>query len=211
MNTDVYSITAYCNADPALELQDVFKYLYQSCFGCEHLFSESPEPEKKPTGFSRTSDQLTPIMLDRILAELPDAELDDLPEVEMLDGDYCRVHLKALQRDSHSSAQTGIIDEASQTGGTGGDSPLTAITPETLCALFIKSARREPDGESRLMTKLAELTAASRNGLIRFTEEEVRAAIESWRQNGFCPVHHSENYRKLHHPAYRIIAKQYLR
>ena len=61
------------------------------------------------------------------------------------------------------------------------------------------------------MTKLAEFTAASRNGLIRFTEEEVSAAIESWRQKGFCPVHHSENYRKLHHPAYRVIAKQYLR
>ena len=33
------SLLAHCKAHPALQLQDLFKFLFQSAFGCEHAVS----------------------------------------------------------------------------------------------------------------------------------------------------------------------------
>lgn len=68
----------YCRLNPGLEIQDLFKYLFQSCFGCEHLLRDP--------GYA----------LDRIMEELPSADDDRLPGIEPLEGDYCRFHLKQL-------------------------------------------------------------------------------------------------------------------
>lgn len=157
-------IIEYCNSDPAIELQDVFKFLYQSCFGCEHLVKNSP------------------MIAERIREEMQKADEDDLPDVEMLEGDYCRVHLKVMKK-------SGVM-----------------LTPEMLAILFAKSAKKEPEGDKRLKEKLDDLMTFAREGLIPFSETEVDGAIAKWRANDFCPVHHSENFRNTHHPAYRVIS-----
>ena len=61
------TLSAYCRANPDLEIQDLLKYLYQSCFGCEHFVSD----------FSAA--------LGGIVGELAEAQLDDLPEIEPLE------------------------------------------------------------------------------------------------------------------------------
>ena len=69
----------YYKQNTDIEITDLFKFLYQSCMGCEHLVSD----------------------FDKALAWIEDeytrAFDDDLPPVEALDGGFCRVHLKAMK------------------------------------------------------------------------------------------------------------------
>ena len=63
---------------PKLQIQDIFKYLYQSAFGCEHSVS--------------SLDAVT----DNISKEFSNGCREVLPITEQLDSDYCRVHLSCL-------------------------------------------------------------------------------------------------------------------
>ncbi len=148
------------------DLQDIFKFLFQSCFGCEHLLSDEASA------------------LAMLRQEMLFAEQDDLPEMELLDGAYCRVHLKILHR---------------------------GLSPETLCKLFFLSSEKCPDGKARLEQKLQNLLDCAKEGLLPFSENEVSEKISIWRDSGFPALHHSESYRAAHHPAYRVIRQDFLR
>ena len=71
-------ILKHCSAYPKLCPQDIFKYMFQSAFGCEHL----------------VSDENT--VLDYIKSEYETVPKTALPLTEELDGDYSRVHLSWL-------------------------------------------------------------------------------------------------------------------
>ena len=62
---------------PHLEIRDIFKFLYQSAFGCEHMVSSL----EKAVAY---------------IQEEYDGETDG--EIEYLDGDYCRVPLSYIAR-----------------------------------------------------------------------------------------------------------------
>ena len=67
--------TAY----PRLEVADIFKFVFQSAFGCEHLVSSEERA------------------LNYIKAELERIKDDkSAPRIDALDGDYSRVHLSCL-------------------------------------------------------------------------------------------------------------------
>lgn len=68
----------YCRTYPDLQIQDVFKLLYQSSFGCEHLVSS----EEKAVEY--------------IKEEFSNTVTTDNPHIEWLDGDYSRVNLSYL-------------------------------------------------------------------------------------------------------------------
>lgn len=68
----------YCKSYPKLQPQDVFKYLFQSCFGCEHLVSDENTA------------------LDYIKREYETVSEDRTSFTELLDGNYCRAHLSWL-------------------------------------------------------------------------------------------------------------------
>ena len=72
-------LRAHCARYPKLELQDIFKALYQSAFGCEHLIADPS------------------VAADYIRAEAAQSEDNADELVEPLCGDYCRVHLGVLQ------------------------------------------------------------------------------------------------------------------
>ena len=72
-------LRAHCARYPKLELQDIFKALYQSAFGCEHLIAD-------PSAAA-----------DYIRAEAAQSEDNADELVEPLGGDYCRVYLGVLQ------------------------------------------------------------------------------------------------------------------
>lgn len=63
---------------PKLQTQDVFKYIFQSAFGCEHFVSSESGA------------------LDRIKREYEEVSKTDLPLTEPLDGEYSRVSLSWL-------------------------------------------------------------------------------------------------------------------
>lgn len=66
-------------AYPKLEVADIFKFIFQSAFGCEHLVSSEERA------------------LNYIKAELERIKDDEsAPRIDALDGDYSRVHLSCL-------------------------------------------------------------------------------------------------------------------
>ena len=69
------ALIRHCEKYPELQIHDLFKYLYQSAFGCEHLVS-SPEAAE-----------------DYIRKEAEQSVSSTGEMKEALDGDYCRVHL----------------------------------------------------------------------------------------------------------------------
>lgn len=73
-------ILTYCQAHPALQLQDLFKFLHQSAFGCEHMVTSAEA------------------VTDYIREEYKSASADGQVCVEELDGDYSRVGLSYLDR-----------------------------------------------------------------------------------------------------------------
>ena len=160
------AVIEYCKNNSDLEIRDLFKFLFQSCFGCEHLV----------TDYSTA--------LSRINGEIELSSLDDLPGVELLDGDFCRVHLKCLD---------------------------DSFTPEELCRLFIASSEKQADCIEKLEKCLADLISACENGFIPFEADAVKSETEKWRAEGFPPVHHSDKFRNAHHPAYRVIKKELLK
>ena len=64
---------------PRLQIQDVFKYLYQSSFGCEHLITDLNS------------------VIDNINRESEECDLNSQNLIERLDGEYSRVHLSFLK------------------------------------------------------------------------------------------------------------------
>lgn len=148
---------------PNVGIQDIFKFLYQSCFGCEHLISDYQSA------------------LRMIKQETESSICDNLPEIEMLDGDFCRLHLKC------------------------------GLSVETLCRLFMISSEKQTDGKERLKNELNSLIEMSENGDIPFDVEEIKNAVELWKNRDFPAVHHSDDFRNTYHPAYRVIRKEYLR
>lgn len=74
MNTTRERLIAHCRAYPRLQIQDLFKYLFQSAFGCEHAVSS----------------------LETAVARIKAEPVSTLGEVEPLDGNYSRVPLGLL-------------------------------------------------------------------------------------------------------------------
>ena len=66
------------NTYPRLEVSDIFKFIFQSAYGCEHLVSSEERA------------------LNYIKEELKRMSGDEAPRVDTLDGDYSRVYLSCL-------------------------------------------------------------------------------------------------------------------
>lgn len=83
------ALVRHCNTYPKLQIQDLFKYIYQSSFGCEHLISS---PEAVEAYIRQEAEHCTSV----------EGKL-----IEPLDGDYCRVHLECIREglDAHTLAK----------------------------------------------------------------------------------------------------------
>ncbi len=77
-------LLAHCRQYPSLQIRDVFKYLYQSSFGCEHLVSSLP------TAIDYMQKEYAAMSFGA--ADSMDSAID------VLDGAYSRVHLSYLNR-----------------------------------------------------------------------------------------------------------------
>ena len=65
---------------PNLDIQDIFKYIYQSVCGCEHMISSPSEASKK--------------IIDEHKLNAPSVH----PLIESLDGEYSRISLDCLNK-----------------------------------------------------------------------------------------------------------------
>ena len=160
-------ILEHCSRYPLLEPRDLLKALHQSTFGCGHLVYADGD------GLERLRLEV------EVLSEGSDAD------VEMLDGDFCRVPLGLLK--------TGIL------------------RLETLFRLFCLSAEKPYGNVEQLEERLAVLMALAEDGLLPFSAAVAEEAISAWRGDGFPACRHSERFRQLYAPAYRVIRKEYAR
>ena len=120
-------LRAHCARYPELALQDVFKALYQSAFGCEHLIADpSAAADYIRAEAARSGDRISEL-------------------VELLGGDYCRVHLGILQ---------------------------DGLSAETFARLFALSARHEECGREKLEAMLTALQTMADAGELPFSVQE---------------------------------------
>ena len=155
----------HCRAYPALQIEDVFKYLFQSAFGCEHLVSD------EQTALAYIQSEYT------AASALTDARVD------RLDGAYSRVYLGMLNQ---------------------------GLRPRTLAKLFCLSSQAEKDGKQKLEQKLAVARQMIKNGTMPLDLAQFDRKLGEWSCAGFPAVHHSSTFRKAYHPAYRVLANQFV-
>jgi hypothetical protein len=170
-NMDAHGDTAafilgQCARYPALCVQDLLKGLHQSVFGCGHFVTDEADG------------------LRLLRAELADLRPGNGPAVELLDGEFCRLHLSGL--------------------------PDSGLAPETLFRLFALSAETPCGSGEELSAKLDVLVELARAGRLPFPEAETRRAVDAFRQAGFPACHHSEAFRAAYGPAYRVIRREFL-
>ena len=158
-------LTAQCTAYPQLQPEDLLKGLHQSVFGCGHFVDEKAE--------------------DYLRKELETLEPSEGPEVEPLDGGFCRVHLRYLEK--------------------------YGLAPRTLFRLFWLSGIEQTGNAAQMEEKLEILLRMASAQRLPVDYGEVRALVEEWRRAGYPACHHSERFRRAYRPAYRVIRRDYAR
>ncbi|MBE6757485.1 MAG: hypothetical protein E7552_02895 [Ruminococcaceae bacterium] len=159
MNTTRERLIAHYRAYPRLQIQDLFKYLFQSAFGCEHAVSSLAA------------------VTERIQAEK--AAPHSCITAEPLDGAYSRV-------------------------------PVGCLHASTLAHLFLLSAEKQVSGGKALQRKLSVAKQLVDEGSLPFSSEEFESATREWTAVGFPALRHSAVFRETYHPAYRVIANEYV-
>lgn len=150
---------------PKLKIQDVFKFLYHSAFGCDHLVSSLETA------------------IEYIAKEYDTIRQEGEPVIEALDGAYSRVPLSYLNR---------------------------GLCVDTFGRLFASSAKAEKDGLSDLIQKLEVAKELVKEGLLPFCQDEFENAVAEWETKGYPAIHHSEVFRDVYRPSYRVIANEYI-
>lgn len=149
---------------PKLCARDLFKFIYQSAYGCEHLINDNDALAARISEEHVAIPRSTPDKIDAL-------------------GKYCRVGLSYLDR---------------------------GLSAKTLAKLFALSAKREADGEARLAVGISTLTELIESGQLALNREEYRRELALWREAGYPPVHHSEEFRRAYSPSYRVILQKFL-
>lgn len=85
------------------------------------------------------------------------------------------------------------------------------LTPETLAAVFARSAAMPHEDTDALEARLAVLTALIDAGGLPVTPMEAARELERWRAEGFPACRHSAAYRAAYRPAYRVVHASYVR
>lgn len=159
------ALLAHIRAYPSLQADDVFKFLYQSTFGCEHLVADK--------------DRVTA----RIVAEAETLSPDANAATEPLDGAYSRVHL-------------GILAQG--------------LSAQTLGRLFCLSTTHPKETVTALECRLAVASELASEGAFPFSAQVFHTARTAWCAQGYPALHHSDAFRAMYRPAYRVIANEYL-
>ncbi len=158
-------LTKHFETHPELQIRDIFKYIFQSSFGCEHLVSS----------FEKVAEC--------IIAEYETIDKSSAPYIEALDGNYSRVYLSYMN---------------------------TGLSAQTLGKLFFLSARKEPEGKTSLNEKIEVTKELVKENILPFTAEDFEKELNKWQAENFPAVHHSEEFRKVYKPTYRVIANEYI-
>ena len=83
--------------------------------------------------------------------------------------------------------------------------------PEKLLEAFLRTAREYRGSVEHLQQygKVAEWVASA--GLLPFQPGQIGAFMQSMKQHGFPAAHHSQIYEELYQPAYRVVARTFVK
>ena len=117
-------------------------------------------------------------------------ELDGIVEtnnsyIEALDGDFSRIYLSYVKD--------------------------KFLTKDTLFKLFSLSSKKPCGNTTALEEKLNILIELTKSKQIPFSAEEVTKVIDNWKENDYCAMHHSDTYRTLYSPHYRVIHNDFIK
>ena len=84
------------NSYPKMQIQDIFKFIYQSTFGCEHMVASENAAKEQ------------------IDSELKTVKFNHSPLVDILDGDYCRVNLEYINKGLSPTTLSKLFSLSSQ-------------------------------------------------------------------------------------------------
>ena len=84
------------------------------------------------------------------------------------------------------------------------------ISDELLCRVFIDSAKMISGSLDSLKSKLSVLEALTDEGIFAFSREELDAYLAEYAALGYPAVSHSDTYRQLYRPSYRIVLSSIL-
>ena len=79
-----------------------------------------------------------------------------------------------------------------------------------LAELFVRSSEVRTGSTDGMLKKLSLLKEICRQGKTPFDEETLSAFLKKYVAAGCPAIHHSETYRRLYHPAYRVICREFL-
>lgn len=157
-------LAEHFRAYPELQTEDIFKFLFQSAFGCEHMVSDERSA------------------LSYILAEYSDTSRDRVTRIDRLDGEYSRVHLSCL-----------------------GD----GLEPSTLARLFCLSSKNEEMGREELLEKIDVAREMILEKELPIDMDEFDRKLDAWRKDDYPAIHHSETFRRVYRPAYRVVSNRF--
>jgi hypothetical protein len=136
------------------------------------------------SGHAVRDEQAARDWLVRELAGMGDGPEDPLMDQLSPDGQILRVHLRVYVASGKA--------------------------PETLLQAFIRTAN-EWRGSPEMLREygaVASRVAKAGNGSVQ--REEFETFFAKMEEQDFPAVHHSEVYQRLYHPAYRVVARQFL-
>ncbi len=122
--------------------------------------------------------------LERELDEMGVGPDDPLLDPLSPDGEIVRIHLRPYRREGKD--------------------------PDTLLRAFIHTANEWRGSPEKLKEYGVTASRLADKGLLPFSGEAVRSFFAEMEARGFPAVHHSDVYEQLYHPAYRVVARQYL-
>ena len=84
------------------------------------------------------------------------------------------------------------------------------LSPSELGAAFLRSAASHRGSTASFRKKLSILVELTLAGEMPFTPDALDAYLIKYEASGFPPVSHSEVYRTVYHPAYRVVEQSLL-
>ena len=122
--------------------------------------------------------------LEYITEELPLVKGSSTPEIEAIDEAVSRVHLSYLN--SHG------------------------MSPGTLAALFDLTSRESVGGIEKLKSYMDALSELIDEGRTAFSKKEFIEKHNAWESGGYQAPRHSDLYRRLYDPHYRVILNSFV-
>lgn len=85
------------------------------------------------------------------------------------------------------------------------------ISPGTLNQIFAHTAELTRGTTAGLEQKFEILLSCCRSGELPFGAEQAAEYLRKYKEDGYPAVSHSDGYRKLYHPAYRVVSEIYMK